>query len=88
MLLGLRGTGKTVLLNEIGRIATEEGLLVSKVEAPEGESLARLLHPEMRKVLRSPSTVEAAKHIAGRGLRGLRGFASIFKIPLIHEKSD
>lgn len=68
MLLGLRGTGKTVLLNEIGRIAEEEGLLVSKVEAPEGESLARLLHPEMRKVLRSLSTIEAAKHLAGRGL--------------------
>jgi Cdc6-like AAA superfamily ATPase len=31
MLLGLRGTGKTVLLNEIGKIAREEGLLVSKV---------------------------------------------------------
>lgn len=80
MLLGLRGTGKTVLLNEIGRIAEEEGLLVSKVEAPEGENLARLLHPEMRKVLRSLSTIEAAKHLAGRGLRGLRGFASMFRI--------
>lgn len=80
MLLGLRGTGKTVLLNEIGRVATKEGLLVSKVEAPENESLAHLLHPEMRKALRSLSTIEAAKDLARRGLRGLRGFASIFKI--------
>jgi hypothetical protein len=80
MLLGLRGTGKTVLLNEIGKIAQEEGLLVSKVEAPEKESLARLLYPEMRKVIRSLSTVEAAKQIAARGVKGLRGFASIFKI--------
>ncbi|WP_237479915.1 ATP-binding protein [Lichenibacterium dinghuense] len=61
MLLGLRGTGKTVLLNEIGRNAEQAGLLVSKVESPEGESLARLLYPEMRKVLRSLSGVEAAK---------------------------
>lgn len=82
MLLGLRGTGKTVLLNEIGKIAQEEGLLVSKVEAPEGESLARLLYPEMRKVMRSLSNVEAAKQIATRGLKGLRGFASIFKIEI------
>lgn len=80
MLLGLRGTGKTVLLNEIGKIAQEEGLLVSKVESPEGERLARLLYPEMRKVMRSLSSIEAAKQIANRGLKGLRGFASIFKI--------
>lgn len=82
MLLGLRGTGKTVLLNEIGKIAKEEGLLVSKVESPERESLARLLYPEMRKVMRSLSGVEAAKQIASRGLKGLRGFASIFKIDI------
>lgn len=82
MLLGLRGTGKTVLLNEIGKIAQEEGLLVSKVESPERESLARLLYPEMRKVMRSLSGVEAAKQIASRGLKGLRSFASIFKIDI------
>lgn len=82
MLLGLRGTGKTVLLNEIGKIAQEEGLLVSKVESPERESLARLLYPEMRKVMRSLSGVVAAKQIANRGLKGLRSFASIFKIDI------
>ncbi len=64
LLLGLRGMGKTVLLNEIKKIAEEEGLLVSKVEAPEGESLARLLYPEMRKVMRSLSNTEAARQIA------------------------
>lgn len=82
MLLGLRGTGKTVLLNEIGRNAEREGLLISRVESPEGESLARLIYPEMRKVMRSLSGVEAAKQIATRGLRGLRNFASIFKIDI------
>lgn len=80
MLLGLCGTGKTVLLNEIGRNAEQAGLLVSKVESPEGESLVRLIYPEMRKVMRALSGVEAAKQIATRGLRGLRSFASIFKI--------
>ena len=80
ILLGLRGTGKTVLLNEIGRIAEGNGYIVSKIEAPEHESLARLLYPEMRKVLRALSTIEAAKQLATRALRGLRGFASIFKI--------
>jgi len=80
ILLGLRGTGKTVLLNEIGRNAERDGLMVSRVESPEGESLARLIYPEMRKVMRSLSGTEAAKHITARGLKGLRNFASIFKI--------
>lgn len=82
MLLGLRGTGKTVLLNEIGRNAELDCLLVSRVESPEGERLARLLYPEMRKVMRSLSGVQAAKQIAARGLSGLRNFASIFKIEM------
>ncbi len=80
MLLGLRGIGKTVLLNEIGRIAENEGLLVSRIEAPERQNLPTLLYPEMQKVLRSLSTVEAAKQLSKRGLKALRGFGSIFKI--------
>lgn len=80
MLLGLRGTGKTVLLNEISKIAKQEGLLVSKIESPEKASLAGLLYPEMRKVMRSLSGVEAAKQTALKGIKGLKNFASIFKI--------
>jgi len=80
MFLGLRGTGKTVLLNEFKRIAEGERLVVSKIEAPENASLARLIVPEIRKVMRSLSAVEAAKHHAARGLRGLRNFAAAFKI--------
>ncbi|WP_211099306.1 hypothetical protein, partial [Skermanella aerolata] len=68
------------MLNEIEKIGKEEGLLTSKIESPEDASLARLLVPEMRKVMRSLSVVEASKSLAGRGLRGLRGFASIFRI--------
>lgn len=75
MLLGLRGTGKTVLLNEVRRIAEKEQILVSFIEAPEGANLAKLLIPEIRKIMRSLSTVEAAKQIAVRGLRGLRNLA-------------
>lgn len=80
MLLGLRGTGKTVLLSEIKKISESQGLLSSKVEAPEEENLAKLLYPEMRKVLRTLSSVEAAKDLANTGLRGLRSFASVFTI--------
>lgn len=81
MLLGLRGTGKTVLLNEIGEIAKHEGLLVSKIESLELESLARILYPEIRQILRSLSGVEAADQFASQGLEGLDNIlASTFEI--------
>lgn len=80
MLLGLRGTGKTVLLNEFKRIGEDDGLLVSRIEAPEDASLARLIIPEMRRVMRSLSGVEAARQYAVRGLRGLQNFASMFNV--------
>jgi hypothetical protein len=80
MMLGLRGTGKTVLLNEFGKIGDQNALLVSKIEAPETANLATLIIPEMRRVLRALSGIEAAKHVAARGLRGLRNFASILNI--------
>lgn len=82
MLLGLRGSGKTVLLNEIGKNAKEQGLMVSKVEPSEQQSLALLLYPEMRNVIISLSEIPAAKQLADRGLNGLRNFASIFKIDI------
>jgi hypothetical protein len=82
MLLGLRGTGKTVLLNEFGKIGHQQNVLVSAIEAPEQASLAKLIIPEMRRILRSLSTIEAAKHLAAKGLRGLRNFASILKIEI------
>ena len=80
MMLGLRGTGKTVLLSEIEEIGRAEGHLTSKIEAPEDASLARLLMPQMHKAMRSLSGVEHAKQIALRGLGGLRNFASIFDV--------
>lgn len=80
MLLGLRGTGKTVLLNEIGRQVAARNFLVSKIESPENDTLASLLYPQMQKVLRSFSGTEDAKAIAKQGLGILHRFASIFKI--------
>lgn len=80
MLLGLRGVGKTVLLNEIARLAAEDGIVVSQVESPEVEPLADLLFPLMGKVLRTFSGVEKSKALAGKGLRALRNFAAALKV--------
>lgn len=82
LLLGLRGTGKTVLLNEIEGIAQNLGYLTSFVEAPEDKSLAEMLYPLMRQTLRKLSVIEAAKSAANAALGGLRNFASVFNISL------
>jgi Cdc6-like AAA superfamily ATPase len=76
MLLGLRGTGKTVLLNKIERLADSHNHLTSFIEAPEGRSLAELLYPKVHQVLRRLSMIESAKAKAHTAMRALRSFAS------------
>ena len=80
ILLGLRGTGKTVLLNRIERMAEDYGHLTSFVEAPDDKSLADLLYPKIHQVLRKLSMIENAKSHAHLAMRALRGFASVFKL--------
>lgn len=80
ILLGLRGTGKTVLLNKIEQLAEKHGHLTSFIEAPDGESLADLLYPKVHQVLRKLSAIESAKAVAHGAMRALRSFASAFKI--------
>lgn len=80
ILLGLRGTGKTVLLNKIEQLAESHGHLTSFVEAPEDRALAALLYPRLHQVLRKLSSIENARTAAHGAMRALRGFASAFKI--------
>jgi hypothetical protein len=51
LLTGLRGVGKTVLLNEIESLADKSGYRTIPLEAHEGKSLAAMLVPPMRKLL-------------------------------------
>ena len=80
ILLGLRGTGKTVLLNKIEGLAEDERYLTSFLEAPEAGSLAELLYPQMKQVLRKLSNVEAARAAVKLALSALRNFAVVFKV--------
>ncbi len=75
MLVGLRGVGKTVLLDRIREDAEAAGIHTIRIEAPEGRSLPALLAPQLRQALLRLSQVEAAKDFAVRGLRALAGFA-------------
>lgn len=80
MLLGLRGVGKTVLLNKIEELAQAAQHLTSSIEAPEGKALSEMLVPRINQVLRKLSTSENAKAKAHQALRALRSFASAFKL--------
>jgi hypothetical protein len=80
MLLGLRGVGKTVLLNKIQEMAEQAGHLVSSIEAPEDKSLAELLLPRVNQTLRKLSVTESARAKAHAALRALRSFAAAFKL--------
>ena len=80
ILLGLRGVGKTVLLNRIQRMARERGYEAAFIEAPDDTNLETLLVPAIRRILQRLSVVEAAKEKAHKAMQALRNFASVFQI--------
>ncbi len=75
LMVGLRGVGKTVLLDQMRSDAERLGVHTIRIEAPENRSLPALLAPKLRLALLRLSHVEAARHYAQRGLRALAGFA-------------
>jgi hypothetical protein len=80
MLVGLRGVGKTVLLDQMRRDAEAAGIHTVRIEAPEGRSLPALLAPSIRLALLQLSTVQKARDLAIRSLRALAGFARNLKV--------
>ncbi len=80
MLVGLRGVGKTVLLNLIREQAEKSGIYVLSIEAPESQSLPSILAPRLYTALLKLSRRSAAKELAQRALRGLAGFVKALKV--------
>lgn len=80
MLVGLRGVGKTVLLDQMMKDAEVSGVVAIRIEAPEGKSLPAVLAPQLRIGLLKLNRMEKAKDLAVRGLRALAGFVSKMKI--------
>jgi hypothetical protein len=79
ILVGLRGVGKTVLLNRIREIAEEKGFRALLIEAHEEKSLPALLIPPLRKILLALDTGKNLNEKAKYGLRVLKSFASVFR---------
>ena len=80
MLVGLRGVGKTVLLNRLHIDATAAGLVTVLLEAPEQRSLPALLAPFLRMGLLQLDVVAHGADLAKRALRALGGFVQAAKI--------
>jgi hypothetical protein len=80
ILMGLRGVGKTVLLNEMRRAAEGEGIQCVPIEAPEGQSLPAMLVPALRTALLKLDRGQAAMTVAKRGLGALARFVKAFKL--------
>ncbi len=80
LMVGLRGVGKTVLLDRMRDVAESGGVHTVRIEAPEGRSLPAMLAPQLRQALLRLSRNEQAKDLATRGLRALAGFAKSLKL--------
>jgi hypothetical protein len=80
LLTGLRGVGKTVLLNEIERLARDQEYRTVSIEAHEDKSLGLLLAPSLRSLLFDLNRIAGVGDKVKRGLAVLRSFIGTLKI--------
>ena len=80
LMVGLRGVGKTVLLDRMREGAESTGIQTMRIEAPEDRSLPAILAPQLRQGLIRLSRNEQARELARRALRGLAGFVGALKV--------
>ena len=82
MLTGLRGVGKTVLLNEVRRMAQESGYRTVLVEAHEEKALGPLIAAPLKAVFFDLDRIAQTGDRVKRGLRVLRSFLGGLKVKL------
>jgi len=79
LLVGLRGVGKTVLLNRIREMAVEQKYQALLIEAHENKSLPLLLLPQIRQTLFALDRMQNVSQKVKRGLSVLSSFVSAIK---------
>lgn len=80
ILYGLRGVGKTVLLNKIRIEAESRGIFTVSIEAPENRSLPGILVPPLRSLLIKLSLGKKVRAKLASAMRALGGFANSMKV--------
>lgn len=82
LLTGLRGVGKTVLLNEMERTAQADGYRTLLVEAHEQKPLGALLAPPLRQLLYKLDRLAGTGHKARQALAVLKGFFGTISVKM------
>ncbi len=80
LMVGLRGVGKTVLLNRVREIAQAQGYQALLIEAHESKALPLLLLPPLRQMLFALDRMQNVSQKVKRGLRVLRSFIGAVKV--------
>ena len=80
MLVGLRGVGKTVLLNRLYNEAEACGFATVMLEAPEYRSLPALLAPALRAAVLNLDHRAKGSQLVKRALHAIGGFVQAMKI--------
>jgi len=80
MLTGLRGVGKTVLLNEVRRMAQEAGYRTILIEAHEEKALGPLIAAPLKTLFFDLDRMAQTGDRVKRGLRVLRSFLGGLKV--------
>ncbi len=82
MMLGLRGVGKTVLLNELEQRAEALRCQTAIFEIDPDKTLAAQLAPQLHRILLRLDRIKRAGHEIQTAFGVLRAFASVFKVQL------
>jgi predicted AAA+ superfamily ATPase len=80
IMTGLRGVGKTVLLNEMERLASQAGYRTVFIEASEQKQLAAMLVPQLRSLLYELDRMAGAGNKVRRALSALKSFVNAIKV--------
>ena len=79
IMLGLRGVGKTVLLNAFEAIAEEQGCQTALLEIDPDKPLAQQLAPQLQHILHRLDRLKKTGADLQKAFGSLRAFASMFK---------
>lgn len=80
LMTGLRGVGKTVLLNEMERMAARDGYRTVFIEVYEDKPLALLLIPQLRRILFDLNRLAGAGDKVRRAIAVLKSFIGGVKV--------
>jgi hypothetical protein len=80
LMVGLRGAGKTVLLNRLKNDAEAEGIVCVQFESPEDRNLPAMLVPSLRFALLRLDRMTGAKDLVARAVKVLGSFIAAAKV--------